>query len=145
MRQPKRLAVLALAGLLFSAAPAWGHEPALVAQMSADQEVPNPGPAGGMGSVVVVVDAGAGQVCFRNLVYGGIGAVTMGHIHRGPARVAGPVVVNLNLAPDRHEGCVPADPAVAGEIVGAPAEFYVNLHTTDFPAGAIRGQLQPAP
>ena len=31
------------------------------------------------------------------------------------------------------------------EIVDNPAGYYVNLHTEDFPAGAIRGQLAAGP
>jgi hypothetical protein len=40
------------------------------------------------------------------------------------------------------EGCVQGDPAVVQEIEDDPGGFYVNLHTADFPAGAVRGQLR---
>lgn len=142
MRRSARLAALALAGLLTTATPAWGHDVALRADLSADQEVPQPGPAGGAGSVDVVVNGDTGQVCYRNLTYQGIGDVTMGHIHRGTAGVAGPVAVNLELAPGATDGCVQGDPAVVQEIEGDPGGFYVNLHTAAFPAGAVRGQLR---
>jgi hypothetical protein len=41
------------------------------------------------------------------------------------------------------EGCT-SDVAAADiqMVLDNPAGFYVNLHTTDFPAGAIRGQLE---
>jgi hypothetical protein len=39
-------------------------------------------------------------------------------------------------------GCVSdVDPALIEAIVTRPARYYGNVHTTDFPAGAIRGQL----
>ena len=41
------------------------------------------------------------------------------------------------------EGCtsdVPAPPTLQA-VIDDPAGYYVNLHTADFPAGAIRGQL----
>jgi hypothetical protein len=36
---------------------------------------------------------------------------------------------------------VTATQAVIDEILANPANFYVNVHTTDRPRGAIRGQL----
>ena len=62
---------------------------------------------------------------------------------RRPAGVAGPIVVPLG-APDANgvaEGCTTGDPAVLTRIQNNPAGFYVNVHTSDFPQGAIRGQL----
>ncbi len=38
-------------------------------------------------------------------------------------------------------GCVSADPVLIGQIIANPAGYYVNVHTTEFPAGAVRGQL----
>lgn len=70
---------------------------------------------------------------------------TNAHIHEGAAGVPGPVVVQL-AGPDSSgysKGCLPTTPAQAAAIVADPAGYYVNVHTTDFPAGAIRGQLHP--
>jgi len=37
--------------------------------------------------------------------------------------------------------CVDASDADLDAIIANPAGYYVNIHTEDFPAGAIRGQL----
>lgn len=87
-----------------------------------------------------------------------IGAPTRGHIHIGAAGVNGgiDVVFFEQLAPgstDHYVHQVPTsavgvtgsvkgvDPAVLAAIAADPAGFYVNLHTDDYPAGAVRGQL----
>lgn len=70
-------------------------------------------------------------------------AATAAHIHQGAAGVAGPVVVNFG-APGGigFVGCVQVAKTVADSIKATPANFYVNVHNAQFPAGAIRGQLE---
>ena len=76
---------------------------------------------------------------------GGVGSLaspTMAHIHRGAAQVAGPpVVVLANPAQNIADTCQPVAPELISEIVAKPDEFYVNVHTTAHPSGAIRAQL----
>lgn len=79
----------------------------------------------------------------------------MAHIHTGAAGVAGPIAINLEAPTDGLSfGCIetvpddtPNTPAVLLQseldaIIANPAGFYVNVHNTPFPAGAIRGQLR---
>jgi CHRD domain len=80
----------------------------------------------------------------------------MAHIHKGAAGSNGPVVVNLafplggDAADCLTEGetnkfAVDANgnPLVTvAEILGNPAGFYVNVHNSEYPGGAIRGQLE---
>jgi CHRD domain len=74
------------------------------------------------------------------------GEVTMAHIHEGAATAAGPVRVlffeGQTFAGSRgfHSGCVKS-PMFADAIAETPENFYVNVHSTVFGPGAIRGQL----
>jgi hypothetical protein len=38
--------------------------------------------------------------------------------------------------------CVDVDPALATDIADNPKDYYFNIHTTVFPAGALRAQLR---
>jgi CHRD domain len=118
----------------------------LLVSMTGIQEVPGPGDADGNGTVEVRADPGSGQVCW-NLYARAIGPATAAHIHRGPAGVAGPVVLPLTTpdAAGRSQGCATVDPALAREIAYRGYEFYVNVHDAAHPAGAIRGQLRGGP
>ena len=65
------------------------------------------------------------------------------HIHRGSRTAAGPIVVQMS-APDANglsSGCTTTAQTLIDEILGNPANFYLNVHTTDFPAGAVRSAL----
>jgi hypothetical protein len=120
--------------------------PALAtARLRGESEVPGPGDADGVGTAVTLLSAASGRVCYVILV-DRLDDVIAGHIHRGGPTVAGPIVVNLQLQPGRQRvfaSCVPADREVVRAIAFAPWDHYLNVHTTVFPAGAIRGQLQP--
>ena len=92
-----------------------------------------------------------GKACFV-LRWSGISAPTAAHIHTGRAGVAGPVAVlffqpgtNAASLPDTLNavaGCVDVNRDLARAIAASPRDWYVNVHTADFPAGAIRGQLR---
>ena len=80
-----------------------------------------------------------GKFCYT-LTSSGLGTLTMAHVHSGAVGVAGPPVFTL-LPSVPTETCLKIDPALAAKFASDPASYYVNIHTSDFPGGAIRGQL----
>jgi hypothetical protein len=95
------------------------------------------------GTAVVRVRQDAGMVCYRLHAANVTLPTVAAHIHRGGAAVNGPVVVPFTApgADGNSSGCTNADAALITEIIGNPAGFYVNVHTKEHPAGAIRAQL----
>lgn len=107
------------------------------------QEVPGPGDPDGNGTVEVRIDPRTGEICW-NLYARAIDPATAAHFHRGAAGVAGPPVLTLTTpdANGRSQGCQTVDLGLAREIGMRGYDFYVNVHTAAYPAGAIRGQLR---
>lgn len=107
-------------------------------------EVPGPGDEDGTGTAAVTFDMTNGQVCYTISVQNIAVPAAAGHIHRGAAGESGPVVVPFDVVPDASgnaASCVLVDAALLQEIAGNPAGFYVNIHTSEFPDGAVRGQV----
>jgi hypothetical protein len=115
----------------------------LSATLTGAAEVPGPGDADGTGTAMLRLRLGQGQICHMLSVSNITLPATAAHIHVGAANVAGPVVVPLTTpdADGNVSGCVAADRALVKQILMNPAGYYVNVHTSDFPAGAVRGQL----
>jgi len=118
------------------------------AVLNGDNEVDASGTRGqgdldGAGLGTVTIDRTSNQVCWEITTTGLDLPAILAHIHRGALNVNGPIVVTFTPpdASGSSRGCVPVDPALATEIATNPAGFYVNVHTTPFPNGAIRGQL----
>ena len=134
------VASLALASVVAAA------ESTLTADLAGVTEGENPGNPDGSGSATITLDPDTGEVCW-DMTAEGIGAVTQSHIHTGAEGVSGGVLVPLDVDgfDGTTEGCT-SDVAAADiqMVLDDPAGFYVNLHTADFPAGAIRGQLEAA-
>jgi hypothetical protein len=132
------VASLALAGGVLAA------ETTLTADLAGVTEGENPGNPDGSGSATITLDPETGDVCW-DMTAEDIGAVTQSHIHTGAEGVSGGVLIPLDVDgfDGTTEGCT-SDVAAADiqMVLDNPAGFYVNLHTTDFPAGAIRGQLE---
>lgn len=112
--------------------------------LSGAAEVPVPGDPDGTGSASITIDTANSQVCYTLFVQNLTLPAAAAHIHRGAAGEGGDVVVPFDFAPDatgNAVSCVVVDAALLAEIAQNPAGFYVNVHTTDFPDGAVRGQI----
>jgi len=109
---------------------------------SADLADGGEGDTDGSGSASITIDPDTGEVCW-DLSVESIADVTASHIHVGAEGESGDVVVPLDADgfSGTSDGCVDASDADLDAIIADPAGFYVNIHTEDFPAGAIRGQL----
>jgi hypothetical protein len=121
----------------------------LFAQLSGRNEISattgerGAGDPDGFGSATFTFDGD--QVCF-GITVANLDAPVMAHIHRGAKDVNGPVVVPVTQPatgdPGASSGCVTIAADLAAEIQANPRDFYANVHTTAFPAGAVRGQLK---
>lgn len=82
------------------------------------------------------------EVCW-DLSYSGLtGTPTAARIQSGAAGANGVIIVAFGgLGASSGTGCAAANPSVIQQIIDNPAAFYVNVLTSDFTAGAIRGQL----
>jgi hypothetical protein len=116
----------------------------LFGRLSGAAETPGPGDADGAGSVFIDIKIGASQACVDERYARIATPAQLMHIHRGAAGVAGPIVVNLTGALNGGPRCVNADPTILKQVRRNPAGFYCNIHNGPFPAGAIRGQLEPS-
>lgn len=136
--------VLALLTLALAISPAGAAGRPFVTMLSGENEVPGPGDPDGMGRALITIHLSRGRVCWWIRVSNITLPATAAHIHNAPAGVAGPIVVTLS-PPDASgtaSGCAEdVDRQLLLNILIRPSDYYVNVHTTDFPAGAVRGQL----
>jgi CHRD domain len=103
----------------------------------------NAGDPDGRGSATVLINEKT--LCF-GITVDSIDKPILAHIHKAPAGVNGPIVVNLVPPTSGNLGassrCI-ADPdaSLLEEIQQHATGFYVNVHTERYPEGAVRGQL----
>jgi hypothetical protein len=103
------------------------------------------GDTDGTGTADLRLNQGQGRVCF-DLTWANISSVTGGHIHKAPAGSNGPIVVDLLGGPSTSTtgagGCVTGvAKSLVKDIRKNSSSYYVNVHSSEFMGGAIRGQL----
>jgi hypothetical protein len=115
----------------------------LAGDLSGAAVAPGPGDPEGAGKFSLWADDEAQRLCYV-LGVANVDDVTAAHIHRGTAGQAGPVAAALDLPrPLGTEACVASEAELIDEILAAPESFYIQVHSAQHPAGAIRAQLRP--
>ncbi len=79
------------------------------------------------------------RVLTYEIPYNGLTPVA-GHFHRGAGGVNGPVEISFTSLKSPIRGQVTLEPIQAEGF--QTGQYYANLHTTKFPNGEIRGQVQ---
>jgi hypothetical protein len=132
-------AVVAGAGLVAAAGPAIAQPDTKSINLHGNKEVPGPGDPDGRGQFTWTVNGT--ELCYL-LTAENIEPAIAAHIHVGDRKTAGPIVVHL-AAPTSGTAaaCTTLTPELAADLEENPRDYYVNVHNTAFPGGAIRGQL----
>lgn len=100
----------------------------------------------GTGEAILIVNPNNDRVCMLARWRDVAGDVVAAHIHLAPDGVAGPPVVPLFPAgtmlagDDKTRVCVDGLD-LTDNINATPSAYYVNIHSTTFPGGALRAQL----
>jgi hypothetical protein len=118
----------------------------LEAALDGGEEVPDKGDPNASGLALITVKLEKRKVCF-NISFEKLDTPPFaGHIHKGAFGVAGDIVVTLfeeeaGVASPVKD-CVRAGKKKLRKIKNNPEGYYVNLHNSEYPNGAIRGQLE---
>jgi len=134
---------LAVAGLVLPALALAGGQamsPVVSAKLKGSNETPAKGDPNGSGFIVVTFNASKGTACWKFKNIKGIAAPNAAHIHKGKKGVAGPVTIAFG-ATYKASGCAKAPKSTIEKIETNPNRYYVNIHNTKYPGGALRGQL----
>jgi hypothetical protein len=156
------LSILVIALLVLGASTAFANENRnFGTNLSGAEEVP-PVETLARGQAIFQLSKDGTELSYK-LIVANIENVTMAHIHLGAAGVNGPVVVWLypsapppQLIEGRFDGVLAEGLITADDLVGPLAgasmddlidairagNTYVNVHTSQYPPGEVRGQIR---
>jgi hypothetical protein len=155
------LLVLGLLTLTGTAMAAPGNKRTFVAHLSGSEEVPV-ADTRAQGQAIFKISKDGASIDYK-VIASNIENITMAHIHLAAVGVNGPVVVWLypnappaQLIPGRQNGVLAEGTITSSNLVGPLAgqdldaligaimagNTYVNVHTSQFPGGEIRGQIR---
>lgn len=141
------LTLAAVAALTFTGAGAAQAAPPSTPAIPLNNEQETTGATGGA-SGFFSYEIEGDQFCYTLEVEGLTAPASAAHIHLGARDVAGGVVIPLTAVPvDSSTSIDVADCETASEtlleaIAENPGNYYVNVHTSTFPGGEVRGQLK---
>jgi len=139
--------------LLMPAAKGFAASATYLLSMDGAQEVaPTVGDPDGLATGSISLDDVSGMISW-NIMYSNLEPTLSGfHIHGpdAPAGTSAGIFIGLGTTTTGGPGTlinsINAAPAMVAQVLAAPANFYVNIHTTPtYPGGAVRDQLGTIP
>jgi hypothetical protein len=111
----------------------------LVTSLRGSRE-PAGGDLSGSGEAAIVID---GVTVYYYVFTSNLASPTAAEISAAPAGIDGNVVVDLGatFVNGVATGSVTTSTTLAADLLVHPDAYYLNVHTTAFPGGALRGQL----
>jgi hypothetical protein len=95
----------------------------------------------GSGAVKLAIYPIKRQVCF-DFSLSRVATPMMAHIRQAPELRNGPPIVSLFTGPGSElDGCAAANTRQLAHMISSPSAYYVSIATTEYPDGALRGQL----
>lgn len=152
MLQSRRVALIAFASapLIGAANPNLPEERTLTVPLNGRSELNFAHPSGGTGDldgsgvVKLTISPEKRKVCY-DIEVDGVATPMLAYIHEAPVKQNGPPVVGLLYGVGSNlSGCVPANAGRLSDILSNPSLYYVSIATTEFPDGALRGQISRA-
>ena len=113
----------------------------LEASMTGAAEQPA-GATGGSAKATITFDSSKKKVCWQFRKLKGVSSPTAAHIHLGSKGKAGPITIPFGGKYKSHGCQTGVDKALIKQVLAHPSLYYVNIHNSAFPAGAVRGQLK---
>jgi len=161
MRKLLWICVLATGATLMAGAASAQTSVVMRTTLTGGEETPNQVLSGAVATAEVAVDPTSEEIAVTLRVFNLPNGSTASHIHVGPKGVSGPVVIDFPIGTGRtgdftlqfrvHDGpAFHARPEIGIRTFGdalqaiAGGNAYVNIHTSAFPGGEIRGQLSVA-
>jgi hypothetical protein len=112
------------------------------ASLSGSEVVSSRGDADGFAKAELTVSDEINQVCYDINDKSGLGQITSVTINRGLRGSTGPVVLRLREANEGgFKNCVKRSEWLEDSFEKSPGAYFVQIATTEFPNGAIRGQF----
>src|SRR5712691_3390769 len=133
----KSFAVIAILTLALAGSALAAGSKTFKVKLTGSAEVPK-GPA--KGSALGEIKITGGVLCWKYTSITGIDKPTASHVHKGASGKAGPVVLPLG-SKFKASGCTAIPRKLQDAILSKPSDYYVNIHTAKYPAGAVRAQL----
>lgn len=113
------------------------------ATLSSSEMVPAGGDRDGFANAEVSVGDEVNQVCYDINDVRNLAPITGVAIYRGARGSTGPVVMRLREANEGGwKNCVSRSEWVEDQLEWRPGNYYVQIATSEYPNGAIRGQLR---
>ncbi len=148
--------LVAVSSILLLAGPASAAHDISVAHQSGNghfsiqlsgREVPEGGDSDGRGSATLDLKPQEEMACFTITWNQLDGEVTALHLHVAARGSEGPHWIDFFNdqrfpgAQNQTSGCVPSPRDKINSVINRPTDYYLNVHSTAFVKGAIRGQL----